>query len=140
MDDSLRASDSEREDVVRRLGEAHVEGRLSLDDLDRRVAAANAAGTVGELRALMVDLPGAPAPTAVALADVERPYTAGQIAGAVALTVFAPFGRLIGLVYALSLLRDERLPERRRHLITWAIVCAVVLVIEVAVVLLLVVP
>ena len=59
------------------------------------------------------------------------PYTGGQIAGAVALTVFVPLGRLIGLVLALSLLRDERLPERRRMLRVWASTCAVVLTIEV---------
>ena len=47
-----------------------------------------------------------------------------------ALTIVAPMGRLIGLVLALSLLRDERLSERRRMVLTWAYACAAVLAVE----------
>ena len=60
-------------------------------------------------------------------------YSGGQIAGAVALTVLLPLGRLIGLIVALSLLRGEGLPERRRLLRTWAATCAAILTVEVIV-------
>jgi hypothetical protein len=64
----------------------------------------------------------------------KEPYTGGQIAGATALTVLVPMGRLIGLVTAISLLRDERMPERRRLLAVWAYACAAALTVELVVI------
>jgi hypothetical protein len=49
-----------------------------------------------------------------------------------ALTIILPMGRLVGLVTALALLRGETHPERRRMLRAWAWVCAAVLAVEVA--------
>jgi Domain of unknown function (DUF1707) len=53
----LRASDSDREQIVERLHVATTEGRLRADELDERVGAAFSARTYGELDALVADLP-----------------------------------------------------------------------------------
>ena len=52
-----RASDAEREAVVARLRDAAGEGRLTVEELAERVAAAYAAGTREELEPLTADLP-----------------------------------------------------------------------------------
>ena len=54
---SLRASDSDREEIVGRLHGATTEGRLRADELDERLGAALSARTYGELDALVADLP-----------------------------------------------------------------------------------
>jgi predicted membrane protein len=59
---AMRASDSERETVVKRLADACGEGRLTLEELLSRVDAAYRATTHAELEPLLVDLP---APTTV---------------------------------------------------------------------------
>jgi hypothetical protein len=56
-DDSIRASDVDREAVVATLREAYTAGRLTLDEFDERMAAAYASKTWGDLRALTKDLP-----------------------------------------------------------------------------------
>ena len=53
----LRASDADRERVATRLREHLADGRLTLDELSERLDAAYKARTVGELDALMQDLP-----------------------------------------------------------------------------------
>jgi hypothetical protein len=53
----IRASDSERRQVVASLQAACVEGRLNLDEYSQRVEQAIAARTRGQLEALLVDLP-----------------------------------------------------------------------------------
>jgi hypothetical protein len=53
----LRASDQERESVVAQLGEHCAAGRLTVDELADRAQAAYAARTVGDLDALLADLP-----------------------------------------------------------------------------------
>jgi hypothetical protein len=134
MDESTLASNADRERVVARLADAHVEGRLTVEELDALSGAAHSARTLRDLELVVAALPRPPALAESrpgALAPTPGPYTGAQIAGATALTVFVPMGRLIGLVVALSLMREERLPERRRLLRTWAAVCAVVLTIEV---------
>jgi Domain of unknown function (DUF1707) len=67
--DNLRVGDAEREAVAAELREHYAQGRLTLDDLQRRVDAAMAATTRGELDQLVRDLPhtsppGAPLPAA----------------------------------------------------------------------------
>ena len=57
MNDHIRISDADRERVTARLREHYAEGRLSSDELDERITAALSAKTVGDLRAVMVDLP-----------------------------------------------------------------------------------
>ena len=59
---SLRASDSDREDVAERLRAATAEGRLLAGELEQRLEVAFKARTYGELDALVGDLPAAPAP------------------------------------------------------------------------------
>ena len=53
----LRASDAERQTVIRRLERALREGRLTIVEFDERTQAAYAARTRGELEDLTEDLP-----------------------------------------------------------------------------------
>lgn len=53
----VRASDQDREQLIDELNEHTVAGRLDTDELERRVKAAYAATTTGELDALRGDLP-----------------------------------------------------------------------------------
>jgi len=58
----FRASDADREAVVRTLHDAVVKGLLTIDECDERVAAAYAARFVRELPPLTADLPPAAPP------------------------------------------------------------------------------
>jgi len=58
-DPTFRASDAEREQAVVLLREHGAAGRLELDELEQRTAAAYTARTRGELHELLTDLPGA---------------------------------------------------------------------------------
>jgi hypothetical protein len=62
MNDRIRISDAEREQVAARLREHFAEGRLTQDELDDRISATFDAKTYGDLRHVLADLPG-PAPT-----------------------------------------------------------------------------
>jgi Domain of unknown function (DUF1707) len=101
-DDTIRASDVDREVVVGALRDAYTAGRLTLDEFDERVTAAYAGRTWGDLRGLTVDLPTQP----VLGADVpgrEQPGPAGPPA--------IPLGQETEL-------EDEMQPpdmRRRRH-------------------------
>lgn len=53
----MRASDADRERAVERLRVAAAEGRIDPDELDQRVQEALAARTVGQVAALVADLP-----------------------------------------------------------------------------------
>lgn len=64
MDPAVRASDDDRQQVVRALERHTTAGRLRLDEFDVRVAAALEAVTLGDLAALTRDLPPEPAPPA----------------------------------------------------------------------------
>ena len=61
---TVRASDAEREQVSRRLGEHAAAGRLTPEELDERLDAAYAARTNAELDRLLEDLPASPVPRA----------------------------------------------------------------------------
>lgn len=54
---SLRASDNDREVAVKILNQAHAEGRITLSELDERLAAAYAAVTYADLDVVVADLP-----------------------------------------------------------------------------------
>jgi putative exporter of polyketide antibiotics len=56
-DPRVRASQAEREEVVERLRAHAGEGRLDLDELEKRVEAALSSRTRGELAELLADLP-----------------------------------------------------------------------------------
>jgi len=62
--DELRVGHRDREEAVRALGDHFSAGRLNLDEYERRVEQAVSARTVGDLRALFVDLPP-PYPTLI---------------------------------------------------------------------------
>jgi hypothetical protein len=53
----IRASDAERDHAAAQLREHYAAGRLSVDECQERVSATLAARTLGELDALMTDLP-----------------------------------------------------------------------------------
>jgi hypothetical protein len=73
--DAMRASDGDREQVVRALQEQVGEGRLTLEEFEQRSTEAYTAKTVGELRALMKDLPVDPlAPRPAPQAPWEQPF------------------------------------------------------------------
>ncbi|MGH3373630.1 MAG: DUF1707 SHOCT-like domain-containing protein [Actinoallomurus sp.] len=57
MPGELRASDTEREDVVTLLARALGDGRLTRAEFDERIEAAYAAKTRADLDALTTDLP-----------------------------------------------------------------------------------
>ena len=59
---ALRVSDGERQAAVDRLRLAHDEGRLDLEEYDRRLAAAYVSVTYGDLDRLFADLPAAGTP------------------------------------------------------------------------------
>jgi hypothetical protein len=61
MDDRMRISDADREQVTTRLRDHYAAGRLTSDELDERITAALSAKTYGDLRRIMADLPE-PAP------------------------------------------------------------------------------
>ncbi len=56
-DRHVRASDADREDVVRQLERALRDGRLTVDEFDERVQGAYAARTLADLDDLTRDLP-----------------------------------------------------------------------------------
>ena len=62
-DGSLRASDGDREAVVERLRQEHLQGRLDDEELQERIARALAAKTYADLDTLVEDLPRVSAPT-----------------------------------------------------------------------------
>ena len=53
----MRASDTDRDEIVERLRHAAAEGRLAAEELDERVRRALVAVTYGDLSALVADLP-----------------------------------------------------------------------------------
>jgi hypothetical protein len=128
------ASDDDRERAASGLRAAWEEGRLTVEELDERLGRAYAARTDEELAVVMAGLPAKRAAGEVTAGG--RGYGGGEIALAVAGTVLLPFGRLIGLVVALALLRGETVPARCRQLVLWAQIAGILLAVEVAVVIL----
>jgi hypothetical protein len=57
MNDQMRVSDADREQVTARLREHYAAGRLTSEELDERISAALNATTVADLRRVMADLP-----------------------------------------------------------------------------------
>jgi len=105
---SLRASDSDREQVADRLHHAMAEGRLSENELEQRLEALYAARTYGELDALHADLPVNPAPG-------QPRVRLGRLVGAVSgLTLVVMVLGVLAVLFgrtAVAVLGSER----RRH-------------------------
>jgi hypothetical protein len=57
--EELRVGDAERDEVATALHEHFAQGRLTRDELDERLTTTLSARTVGDLRAVTRDLPGA---------------------------------------------------------------------------------
>ncbi len=84
-DGGIRASDSDRENVVEILRDAYSTGRLTMAEFDERTTATFAARTWGELRQLTADLPEQvklelrqPGPDPSAAPSPPRPLPAGR--------------------------------------------------------------
>lgn len=84
-DGGIRASDSDRENVVEILRDGYSTGRLTMAEFDERTTLAFAAKTWGELRQLTTDLPqqaklelSHPEPDRSAAASKPRPLPAGR--------------------------------------------------------------
>jgi hypothetical protein len=73
---SVRASDAEREETVRRLSHAMGVGRLTLEELTNRVDTAYRAATRAELEPLVADLPVPAAEASLPAAGPARPRKA----------------------------------------------------------------
>src|SRR5579859_2932385 len=88
----LRVGDADRQGVVAELQRHFVDGRLTSDELDERVAQALAARTFGDLAVPMADLPALASPTQIE-PHVPDPYghwadfSAGPPLGAVMVLV-----------------------------------------------------
>ncbi|MDT0303676.1 DUF1707 SHOCT-like domain-containing protein [Streptomonospora wellingtoniae] len=80
----FRASDTDRDACAERLATALSEGRLDLDEYERRLDEAMGAVVVGQLRALTADLPEPPPPT-------ERDDTAPVPAGSSRSALVSPW-------------------------------------------------
>jgi Domain of unknown function (DUF1707) len=79
MDDRMRVSDADREQVTARLRDHYAAGRLTSEELDERITAALNARTYGDLRRIMVDLPE-PAPVGASPGPVPPPrWTGGPV-------------------------------------------------------------
>jgi hypothetical protein len=78
--EQLRVSDHERQVAVDRLRLAHDEGRLDLDEYDRRLAAAYSSKTYGDLDQLFLDLPVAGSVPVVHRSAVPVPRKAAAVA------------------------------------------------------------
>jgi len=67
----MRVGDAERDAATEHLRQAHAEGRLDAQELEDRVAQALSARTVGDLQALMSDLPAIRGGTAPVLGPTD---------------------------------------------------------------------
>lgn len=110
----IRVSDADRNGVIERLQEATSEGRLSLDELDVRIADALAARTWPDLDALVDDLPGPPEQPEFEWTEPDEepslsPATARAAATAVvglaglsiAVSFWTAWGNVLGLIAVL---------------------------------------
>ena len=107
--EKLRVSDSERQAAVERLGLAHDEGRLNLDEYDTRLAAAYASVTYGDLDRLFDDLPAPGTVPVVHRPAVSAPRRAAAVAVAEGAFVRMPLAlkvlwTIYGSVVAINLM------------------------------------
>ena len=112
MHASLRASDTDREQLVDVLKSAFSEGRLDQDEYTARMERAYTAKTYGELRALVGDLPGPLPQVPYSFTQFQPKPTNGM---AVASMVFGIATPLFGLtaIPAVILGHKARSPIRR---------------------------
>ena len=77
INDRMRVSDSDRDQVAAQLRDHYAEGRLTAEELDERVTATLNARTAGDLRRVMADLPS----PAVVQPGPDVPPHAAQASG-----------------------------------------------------------
>jgi hypothetical protein len=110
---TMRASDRDRQQVVDRLRSALEDGRLTMDEYVARMEAAYQATTYADLAPLCADLPA------------STPVMAGPQAAAGAAAppaVFSRAGFLAGLPTALRVLWIKWLPVVSVNVVVWALV------------------
>ncbi len=116
MNDTLRASDRDREEIAEVLREHYAQGRLTIEEFDQRSTAAFAAKTMGDLGPLVADLPEEREPQAAApawsTARMRWIAVAGAVAAVALLVVAVLAGRAVfavpGWLVVLVLLRLMR--------------------------------
>ncbi|MFE1788744.1 DUF1707 domain-containing protein [Streptomyces sp. NPDC059525] len=80
----LRASDADRDRIAQILSDALAEGRLTAEEHSERLDTLYAVKTVGELQALVRDLPAGAAPAQPSAAPAAAPAGAGPVESVVA--------------------------------------------------------
>jgi hypothetical protein len=135
----IRVSDAERNGVIARLQHATAEGRLSLDELDVRIADALVARTWSELDLLVDDLPAPaePEPEPIELdaepllspmaARAESAAVLGMATLAIPISFYSAWGNVLGLAAVLlgviTLLMPGRLtPPTRAAILTGVVI------------------
>ena len=121
--DATLASDADRERAVAVLRRGCEDGRLTVEELTERVERAYSARTIHQLEGALAGLPRPVAPPPAPEGVLAGPYSGGQVAAVVLLTVFVPLGLFVALAVALSLRHGERSPARRTQLrwLLWSI-------------------
>ncbi len=90
----LRASDTDREQVIETLKDAFVQGRLTMDELGMRTGQALVSRTYAELTAITADIPGrpieVPPPMPARPAAARRPINKKAVACAACMLILPP--------------------------------------------------
>jgi hypothetical protein len=118
--ETLRASDADRQAAVERLERALAEGRITAEEFQQRTEAAYAATTTAALRPLLADLPDQPAPAAVG--GRRPPGDVVKVLGDVRLSASEPPRRVGTVLGNLRIdLRDLRSSDERVELDLWTV-------------------
>ncbi|MFB9838191.1 DUF1707 SHOCT-like domain-containing protein [Actinoallomurus acaciae] len=125
MNDTLRAADRDRDEVVDLLREHYAQGRLTMEEFEERSTAATSAKTLGDLRVLTADLPAAPEPREAAWSPARMRWIA--LAGVAALATvvlvgvavagYVKFAFPVWLIVLVAVKRahgGRRMPQARR--------------------------
>jgi hypothetical protein len=118
--ETLRASDADRQAAVERLERALAEGRITAEEFQQRTEAAYAATTTAALRPLLADLPDQPAPAEVG--GRRTPGNVVNVLGDVRLSA-SELPRRVGTVLGNIRidLRDLRSSDERVELDLWTV-------------------
>ena len=118
--ETLRASDADRQAAVERLEKALAEGRITAEEFRQRTEAAYAATTTAALRPLLADLPDQPAPAEVV--GRHAPANVVNVMGDVRLSA-SELPRRVGTVLGNIRidLRELRSRDERLELDLWTV-------------------
>jgi hypothetical protein len=118
--ETLRASDADRQAAVERLERALAEGRITAEEFQQRTEAAYAATTTAALRPLLADLPDQPAPAEIV--GRRAPANVVNVLGDVRLSA-SELPRRVGTVLGNIRidLRDLRSSDERVELDLWTV-------------------